>query len=318
MLRAARRAGEIDHELAAVVSDPLSLGRELGALLFDGGSVELLHGDVRLSTGGGVLDQIPWELARTGSDGRLVALAGGVAHFYRGQPSTAPCAPRADSRPPRVLLVRPLRRDRREHRGNIKTTLVPLDVRYRSAGIQVTVLETVELVALEAALEREPYDVLHVAGSFVDAGGGAAIDISSSTAGTWELRDLEKERLTTTGLALALSRSPEPRPVVILDPPALSRGSGLASQLLLRNAFAAELATIAPTPAIVGAGLVSYRAQDMLYETLVGGLADDVSVGELVDRVRRLGVQEPELDGFGLPATALFTAEPAHRLRWPA
>ena len=311
LVRASLRRGNVDRDLAHALGDPRASGLEIGAHLFDALALSHLGGDVRIWTDGGVLDQLPWELARVAPGDELLSLDGRIGHLLRGQSAVAD-APRPPRHAPlRVLIVRPVERDRRSFRGMIKTTLVPLEERYRQAGLFVKVLEKVDLTSLQDAIETVEPDVLHIVGSLVEASGGAAIDISSGTAGTLDFRDIDKERLTTSGLARALKSEVRADPVLVLDPPALARATGLAAQLLLRNAFAAELARIVPMPAIMAAGLVSYSAQDALYRDLIFGLASERSVADIVDTLRALAEKEERSDdSYGLAATALFTAQP--------
>jgi hypothetical protein len=192
---------------------------------------------------------------------------------------------------------------------------VPLEDQYATAGMRVLLAESVELESLMDLVATNSPDIVHVAAGFVGAGGGAAVDISSGVAGQVGLTGLDRDRLTATGLASAIAATDGGGALVVLDPPAVSHVSVQAAQLVLRNAFAAEVAAIVSVPAVIATGLVRYGAQDALYRRLPRALADGHPAATVVEDIRALADGMPaSADAFGFPPTALFAARPLHRI----
>jgi hypothetical protein len=231
-----------------------------------------------------------------------------VRYFYRGDLDASEAPDRSHSSAPTVVILRP----GDEGPGAITTTLVDLERAYASAGVRVHVLDSARLTRVAAELARHSPDILHVAAGLVDDVVGVAIDLAGGVAGEVELPQIERERMTTTGLALTLAAVAPPGPVIVLDPPAVSHVAVHASQLLLRNAFAAEITLTTRVPAVIGTGLVRYGAQDALYRQLPSALASSQSVAAVVADIRRLEKDHATPDGLGFPAAALFAARPGH------
>ena len=318
VVRAIARPGTLDPQLAELFTDRAMVGPRLAnALLCGGRSGDFLGDepvDIRLWTEGAPLAMVPWELAAADGGNTLLTTDPRVRHLYRGFLDAEEEPAPARTGQPTVLIIRPSVRDRRNAPGMITTTLVPIAGQYTAAGMRVLTADSVELTSLVDLVAKQPPDIVHIAAGFVEAGGGAAVDISSGVAGQVRLPGIDHHRLTATGFASAMAETGA-RPVIVLDPPAVSHVSVQAAQLLLRNAFAAEVAAIAVIPAVIATGLVRFSSQDALYRRLPRALAAGHPVAAVVDEIRALSGAAPHTtDAFGFPPTALFAARPQHRI----
>jgi hypothetical protein len=256
---------------------------------------------------------VPWELAAGDGENTLLASDPRVRYLYRGFLDAEEEPPIRKPGPATVLVIRPQVRARRNAPGMIRTTLVPVEDQYAAAGMRVDIAESVDLTSLAAVVAEHPPDVVHIAAGFVDVGGGAAVDISSGVAGEVLLSGIDHDRLTATGLASALAAAARARPVIVLDPPAVSHVNVQAAQLLLRNAFATEVAAITAVPAVIATGLVRYSCQDKLYRRLPRQLASGHPVAAVAAGIRALAGDTPDrADAFGFAPAALFAARPQH------
>jgi cellulose synthase operon protein C len=319
VVRAAARPGPLDPQLVELFTKRAIAGPELADILLLGQRSGDLLGDepvdLRLWTNGAVLAMVPWELAAGDAENTLLAGDPRIRYLYRGllDAGEEPAPP--GQSPPTVLLIRPQLRDRRYAPGMIKTTLVPIEDQYAAAGMRVSITESVDLTSLMALVAEHPPDVVHIAAGFVDAGGGAAVDISSGVAGEVRLSGIDHNRLTATGLVSAIAAAARARPVIVLDPPAVSQVNVQASQLLLRNAFATEVAAMAAVPAVIATGLVRFGCQDALYRRFARELAAGHPVAAVAAGIRTLtGDTADDADAFGFSPTALFAARPQHRI----
>ena len=101
----------------------------------------------------------------------------------------------------------------------------------------------------------------------------------------------------------------------MLDPPAVSHVNVQAAQLLLRNAFAAEVAAIAAVPAVIATGLVRFGCQDALYRGFPRELAAGHPVAAVTAGIRALADDMPgDADAFGFSPAALIATRPQHRI----
>jgi hypothetical protein len=318
VVHAVRRPGTLDAQLAELFTDRAIAGPGLFALLLGGKSSDLLGDepvDIRLWTEGAPLAMIPWELAAGDGGNALLTSDPRVRHLYRGFLDAAeePAPPGPGQ--PTVLVIRAKVRDRHKAPGMIKTTLMPIESQYAASGMRVFITESVNLESLVNLVSKHSPDIVHIKAGFVDAGGGAAADISSGVAGQVRLAGIDQDRLTTTGFATAVAAAAGARPVILLDPPAVSHVSVQAVQLLLRNAFAAEVAAIVAVPAVIATGLVRYGCQDALYRRLPRDLAAGHRMADVVDGIRALAGDVPDTeDSFGFLPAALFAARPQHRV----
>jgi len=319
ILRAVARPGPLDPELVGLFTKRAIAATELADVLLPGQRSGDFLGDkpvdVRLWPKGPTLAMVPWELAAGDDENSLLARDPRVRYLYRGCVDAEEEPVLREPGQPTALVIRPQVRDRRNAPGMIKTTLVPIEGQYAAAGMRVSIIESVDLASLTALVAEHPPDVVHIAAGFVEAGGGAAVDISSGVAGEVRLSGIDQDRLTATGLASAIAAVTRTRPVIVLDPPAVSHVNVQAAQLLLRNAFAAEVAAIAAVPAVIATGLVRFGCQDALYRHLPRELASGHSVAAVTAGIRVLATDMPDnADAFGFSPTALFATRPQHRI----
>jgi cellulose synthase operon protein C len=319
VLHAAARPGPLDPHLVQLFTQRTSAATELADVLLLGQRPGDFLGnepaDLRLWPKGPALAMVPWELAAGDGENTLLGRDPRVRYLYRGCLDAEEEPVLREPGQPTVLVIRPQVRDRRNAPGMIKTTLVPIEGQYAAAGMHVFITESVDLASLTILVAEHPPDVVHIAAGFVDAGGGAAVDISSGVAGKVRLSGIDQNRLTAVGLASALAVAARARPVVVLDPPAVSHVSVRAAQLLLRNAFAAEVAAIAAVPAVIATGLVRFGCQDALYRRFPRELTAGHPVAAVTAGIRALADDTPgNADAFGFSPTALFATRPQYRI----
>lgn len=149
---------------------------------------------------------------------------------------------------------------------------------YASFGFHVQVLAGPE--ATLDSLSRSQSEVVHLSAPLWETAGSVSLDIGSS-----HVTRGQADTISPAALASALYEQ-WASPLVILDPPLPSSRADTIVQLLLRNAFAGELFALGAARAIVGLGLVVLDAQEQVYRTLVGLLADGHSLGETIAAVR--------------------------------
>ncbi len=319
VLRAAARPGPLDPKLVELFTQRAVAAPELADVLLlgqrSGDFLGTESADLRLWPKGPALAMVPWELAAVDGENTLLARDPRVRYLYRGCPDAEEEPILREPGQPTVLIIRPQVRDRRDAPGMIKTTLVPIEAQYAAAGMRVSIIESVDLTSLADLVAEHPPGVVHIAAGFVDAGGGAAVDISSGVAGQVRLSGIDQNRLTATGLASALAVAARARPVIVLDPPAVSHVNVQAAQLLLRNAFAAEVAAIAAVPAVIATGLVRFGCQDALYRGFPRELAAGHPVAAVTAGIRALADDMPgDADAFGFSPAALIATRPQHRI----
>jgi hypothetical protein len=80
-------------------------------------------------------------------------------------------------------------------------------------------------------------------------------------------------------------------------------------QLLLRNAFAAELVAVGTVRAVLATGLAGYVRQRRLYDKLIRALAEGPEIGELARGLQASAGPDFE-DRLAFAATALFARTP--------
>ena len=215
---------------------------------------------------------------------------------------------------PRVAIVRPTRRaEELAFRGS-RQGGAPIEWRYELAGFECVVLDAPSPEELEWTLERTPVAILHLNVGLVDHHGTAAIDLSASPAP--KPRRALAGRLSGIAFHRLIPRD-LPTPLVVLDVPGPQAAHETVTQMLLRNAFAAELASLGVVRTILATGLARYAEQRRLYDTLVDALAEGVDVYEVVSRIRRIADAGGRA-AHSLPfsSAALFTRRPT--LRYPA
>jgi hypothetical protein len=215
---------------------------------------------------------------------------------------------------PRVTIVRPSRRaEEVTYRGS-RQSGTPVDWRYKRAGFAPTVLDAPSQDALEEELREHPPAVLHLTVGLVDHHGAPAIDLLEGVRG--RAGAAIAGRLTATAFERLIPRD-VPSPLVVIDVPAPPAAHEVATQLLLRNWFAAELIAVGNCRALVATGLAQYAPQAELYDELIGGLRRGCEVGELVRRIQALGRERARIETMAFAATALFARRPSIRFPHP-
>jgi hypothetical protein len=213
---------------------------------------------------------------------------------------------------PVVAIVRPSRvAEERAFRGS-RQSGVPIDWVYERAGFHPIVLDSPTGAELMSLLRDFPAAILHLNVGLVDHHGTPAIDLLGSPGVRGRAA---AGRLTGPAMDHLIPRD-LPAPLVVLDVTAPKSRRETAAQLLLRNAFAAELAAVGTVRAVLATGLARYGRQQRLYRALAGALRDGLDVYDVAAAVRALAT-DPQLDdALAFTATALFSRAPS--VRFPA
>ena len=224
----------------------------------------------------------------------------------------------AGAKAPRVAIVHPSRlAEQRAFRGS-RQSGVPLDWRYARAGYSPIVLESPTSDDLMLILHRQPVAILHLNVGLVEHHGNPAIDVIAAP--PIRGRPALTGRITATALDRLVPRS-MPSPLIVVDATAPKSRREMASQLLLRNAFAAELAAIGNVRALLATGLAQYSRQERLYDALIDALRDGGDVYDVAQSIRSLADSSSDMtfeDVAAYTATALFARSPSVRFPTPA
>ncbi len=156
--------------------------------------------------------------------------------------------------------------------------------------------------------------MLHLTVGLVAHHGAPAIDLLES--GRDRTRTVAG-RLTAPALERLLPRD-APSPLVILDVTAPPAAHEVATQLLLRNWFAAELVAAGNVRALLATGLAQYGLQVQLYDQLIGALRRGCQVGEIIRCLRALGKGGGDVEAVTFGASALFARRPSLRFPYPS
>ncbi|MDT8306780.1 MAG: hypothetical protein RRC07_12660 [Anaerolineae bacterium] len=288
-------------------------GRWLGELLFDAQtrlmlSDQIQH-DIGLSATARELAWLPWEFWWLADEAYPHTLSAECRHFYRSIPPPT-AAPAVEAGPARALILRAGEMvEAKMMRGYTQHAGVSLRKQYYGAGIEAQEFSVDDPWMLYDALSKFQPQLLHVVAGIREQRGHVFLDFAGGFGS-------QQTQVTAKDMAVALSRSGR-APLVILDVPAPPGETERVRQLLLRNAFAAELAQMAPVMAIIGTGLGDPDEQLEVSGRLVEGLVNNVPVGEIVRGMRqrareRWDAADPNLFLRLLPfvGTALFTADP--------
>lgn len=208
---------------------------------------------------------------------------------------------------PRVLLLRPsIDRQRATSRGS-EFVGYSVEDTYKWQGFNdLRVVEDPDVEEVEQHVRGFEPDVIHIC-STVEESTSIGIYLDFVTAGTGiypaqsqrgfragapdNTRSGSVDFLTVSSLAEMMRKhqtSARPRPQLILDvfePPGRTE---LFTQLFLRNAFAAQAFQHGVFESIIAGGLGPPNLQPEISHELVQGLADFESVGETVNRMRRV------------------------------
>lgn len=232
-----------------------------------------------------------------------------------------PTSPGQPASGPLVVLVQPdTHRQINAMRG--KASLgVNIESLYSFLGFRVLRLEVPSPRELRRVVDKTIADhdlpaILHFSGGIREQGGGIALTF---LAGEWSHEALggyrTSDEYSVTALDSCLEAFPREsfRPLVILDIDSPYGFTETALQLLLRNAFAADLFALGHCPAVLATGLVAYDAPKV-YDMLVSFLGGGSSILETAANVQRM--QAAESRELGSAATALFSNLPWLR-PWP-
>lgn len=185
---------------------------------------------------------------------------------------------------------------------------------YRQRGMTCQVLEDPDLPRLRQMLGERP-SVIHIATPISQSRSSRELSLQfaagyeafgSTAFGASVLARFISERPPGTGM-----------PLVIVDTPRPHSRDETFRQLLLRNAFAAQLFSYGPLPTVIATGLGLPEDQWALSQWLTEGVANRLPPGELVWNLRHQATAENVSQGGepGLPVAsagiALFAIDPA-------
>ena len=209
---------------------------------------------------------------------------------------------------PRVLLLRPgIERQRAISRGQ-QVYGLSLDDWYRREGFRdFFVIEDPHLEIVERALYDITPDVVHICptmeestsvGIYLDFGSGGTGVMpkrssaqSSGAVGIVDIPSGDVQFLTLTAVSELVRRQlkqDRARPLLILDVLQPAGQTELFTQLFLRNAFAAQLYQLGAFESIIATGLTPPELQEEMSRTLIKAIASFESVGDTINRLRRL------------------------------
>jgi hypothetical protein len=232
-----------------------------------------------------------------------------------------PTSPGQPASGPLVVLVQPdTKRQITAMRG--KASLgVNIESLYSFLGFRVLRIEVpsareLRRVIDQAITDRDVPAILHFSGGIREQGGGIALTF---LAGEWSqealggYRTSDEYSVTAVDSVLEIFPRESFRPLVVLDIDSPNGFTETALQLLLRNAFAADLFALGHCPAVLATGLVAQDAPKV-YNMLMSFLGGGSSVLETASAVQRM--EAAESGDLGSGATALFTNLPWLR-PWP-
>jgi hypothetical protein len=270
-----------------------------------GTDAEPLH--LRLEVGGDMaLAALPWELALVHARAQGATALGTLFRAAGPDGSPGPSTP-GPSEPLRVLVLRPAAEVQRDAlRGPGTTSSLTIEDLYSRGGpVELAALATASLPDVESVIRSLRPHVFHVAAPFVTSVGVPTVDLSAR-----DLTSADRQRLPATGLARLMELAGGPPPLLVLDPSGAPSASELVLQLLLRNAFAADVLQITGYLPILATGLGRYGEQDALYETLGRAFAQGGTGATLLERVRARAERHEPHAGLAHAATALFAEAP--------
>lgn len=209
---------------------------------------------------------------------------------------------------PRVLLLRPsIESQRATSRGHEVYGFSPEDWYSREGFSDVEVVEDPHVAKVEETLSDFEPDVVHIFPTMEESSSiGIYLDFGSGGTGIMPRRSTKKaspsrkgssaasgdvQFLTLSALADMMRRKQQPdrpRPLLILDVLEPAGQTELFTQLFLRNAFAAQLYQLGAFESIIANGLAPAGLQEEMSRTLISHLGSFASVGETVNRLRRM------------------------------
>ncbi|HKP84355.1 MAG TPA: peptidoglycan-binding protein [Pyrinomonadaceae bacterium] len=208
---------------------------------------------------------------------------------------------------PRVLLLQPgIERQRAISRGG-DVIGVNLNDLYRRRGFKdLVVIEDPYLELVAQALSDFKPDVVHICPTMEESTSvGIYLDFGSGGTGVMPRRSSAKSAaskssvassgevqfLTLTAVAELMGRQQkqdQARPLLILDVLQPAGQTELFTQLFLRNAFAAQLYQSNAFENIIATGLTPPELQEEVSHTLISGIGNFATVGEIVGHLRHL------------------------------
>jgi hypothetical protein len=211
---------------------------------------------------------------------------------------------------PRVLLLRSsIERQRATSRGHEVFGLSPEEFYHREKFDDIIVVEDPHVRKVEKYLSNRDFepDVVHICctmeestsvGIYLDFGSGGTGVMPPSKAtmkGSTRTRSASPtgsvQFFTLSALAEMMRKhqvQDRPRPLLILDVLEPPGTTDLFTQLLLRNAFAAQLYQLGCFESIIAAGLTPPEMQNDISRALTSALGSSAAVGEVVNRLRRV------------------------------
>lgn len=206
---------------------------------------------------------------------------------------------------PRVLLLRPgIERQRSTSRGD-EVLGFSLEDRYSRLGFSdLAVVEDPHVVSVQKILSTFEPDVVHICPTMEESSSiGIFLDFGTGGTGVLPGRKVKSDAnqradaggdvqfLTLSALAELIRAQQKPdraRPLLILDVLEPAGRTELLTQLFLRNAFAAQLYELGAFESIIATGLTPPDVREDMLGTLISAIANFESVGETVNRIRRL------------------------------
>jgi cellulose synthase operon protein C len=208
---------------------------------------------------------------------------------------------------PRVLLLRPgIERQRATSRGD-EIYGFSLEDWYSRAGFRdLVVVEDPHVASVQEILSTFEPDVVHVCPTMEESPSiGIVLEFGSGGTGVMPKRNVksakarqradapsrEMQFLTLSALAELMKGQQRPdraRPLLILDVLEPAGRTELFTQLFLRNAFAAQLYELGAFESIIATGLTPPELREDMLGTLISAIGEFESVGETVNRIRRL------------------------------
>ncbi|MEU6986386.1 peptidoglycan-binding domain-containing protein [Streptomyces sp. NPDC046324] len=211
---------------------------------------------------------------------------------------------------PQVLVLRrgatrQLESQRGHHMGG-----ADLQVAYARAGWAVEVTDDPNSIVLEHVVDRVPApDVIHVSATMEGLGTVPYIDFGASTySGESAWVSEASDTITVRQLDRFVSRvaAGHPAPLVILDIARPARPSELIRQLLLRNDFAFQLATLGNAVVVIATGL-TLAGDPRQIDELIGNLTHGWTPAQVARHLQRLAAGD-RLQGLPYAATALMSS----------
>ncbi|MER5381740.1 peptidoglycan-binding domain-containing protein [Streptomyces sp. NPDC002688] len=219
---------------------------------------------------------------------------------------------------PRVLILRrgsasQLASERGQHLGGSD-----LAVAYASAGWTVDVVDDPNSEILErlARLSIAPADVIHVSTTLDVVGSVPHLDFGSSAYGdasTWMTKASESVAVTDLDRFVARIAAGRAAPLVIIDVASPAGPSELVRQLLLRNDFAFQLATLGNAVVVLATGLTEPGDSRQIDE-IVHGLRNGSTPADVARGLQRLATSEDRLQTLPYTGTALMSSLAPHEM----